>query len=95
MTSTRERTFALCATCNLAIQSYETPSMLPGMTPDVEWVHVLRSRDGECGDHFAVPCRSIRDRVLMCADCRRPQTWQGPYWGWFCTNPYCPGVDKD
>jgi hypothetical protein len=82
-------TFTLCATCNKSIFSWETPSMLPGLPPDVEWTHFIRDEE-----HFAVPCKSIRDRILYCAVCRRRQAF-GPA-GWYCPNIHCATkVDKD
>lgn len=81
-------TVTLCGTCRKAIFSWETPSMLPGLPPDVEWTHFIRDEE-----HFAVPSRSIRDRRLMCATCRQPQVYDH---GWHCGNTYCPSrVDKE
>lgn len=61
--------------------------MLAGLPPDVEWTHFIRNEE-----HFAVPSRSIRDRVLHCADCRQPQIWT-PH-GWECGNDHCPAKEQ-
>ena len=77
-------TFTLCGTCRRAIFSWVTPSLFPGLPHGVEWSHYVKDEE-----HFAVPCRSIRDRILRCAVCRQPQVWHRD--GWVCVNPHCEG----
>jgi hypothetical protein len=48
----------LCGTCDRAIFSWETPSLIEGLPPEVEWSHYVPAQHGECGDHFAVPPRN-------------------------------------
>lgn len=58
--------FTLCATCNRVIFSWETPSMLEGLPPAVEWTHYVRCdiADPESGKHDAVPVRFLTDWTL-------------------------------
>lgn len=94
--------FALCRSCRRAIHSYDVPPMYfeeflndapysKGWTkPATMWVHHVKPTD----DHPSVPIPGLRDRTLMCADCRQPQAYEH-FHGWGCVNPHCPGVDTD
>lgn len=47
----------LCATCHRAIFSWETPSAIEGLPPDIGWTHYVAAKYGDFGEHKAVPCR--------------------------------------
>lgn len=38
-------TMTLCAVCHRVIISWETPSMIEGMPPDVQWNHYMMVTD--------------------------------------------------
>lgn len=79
--------YALCRTCRRVAVSYEFPALF-GDATKVIWHHFVRPLPGE--GHQAVPLSGIRQRVLLCADCRQPQTFYFRE-GWRCDNDYCEG----
>lgn len=76
----------LCATCRRAVfRAGEIDSLIPGLPVQAEWAHFVLPPRGEEHEPMAMP--GVRDRMLSCARCGRPQGRDSN--GWFCPSPSC------